>query len=608
MLEADGHGGCTSRQHGASPCRGHEGEILVPEDLADVITSVTGLDGRPLGRRRVRVPRDAAGASSPPTAGAVPPWYTGAQIADLYKFPAGYDGTGQTVAILEIGGGFHQDELDAYFKHFGLDSPAVTVASYEGGGSNSPGSDKKHDREVMCDLEVLGAAAPGARIVMYFAPGATEHDWLTAMSAIVHDKVNEPSIVSISLGDAEENWTAQFLHDFNDVLHSAAAIGVTVCVASGDDGSSDGETDGKAHVDFPASSPYVLACGGTKITSRSPLQEVVWNNGSDGASGGGVSRFFALPHWQNASNVPAAVKPAGPARRGVPDVAGHADPLSGYRLFVDNEWIVYAGTSAVAPLWAALVARLHHARGTPTGFLTPELYALPGTSAFHDITQGKNGDYGAAAGWDPCTGLGSPNGAEIHVGLAEESLLISNSSAARPRRSPPQGLGTPMFQLGRSSNDTSYTIASRFTVAAHTYKLSHVEAAIWLLPEDGPDNKVILSIHDDDNGIPGAVLEHWSINAPVLKYWFTAGPEKGTLVPGEGSHFLATSRARPRLRAGAHYWVSAAMRDAASTARWTALDPGEGVMAFRRDGHGDFWASVQPKALVLSVSGVLAEP
>jgi kumamolisin len=194
---------------------------------------------------------------------------------------------------------------------------------------------------------------------------------------------------------------------------------VTVIVAAGDAGSSDGESDGQPHVDFPASSPYALACGGTKLTAHGGAisSEVVWNEtaAGEGATGGGVSSAFALPAWQQKSNVPGA--PNGSAGRGVPDVAGNADPLTGYQVLVDGKAQVIGGTSAVAPLWAALIARCNQKLGAPLGDVHAALYQI-GEQAFRDITQGNNGAYRAAAGWDPCTGLGSPRGQALLTALA----------------------------------------------------------------------------------------------------------------------------------------------------------------------------------------------
>jgi len=289
--------------------------------------------------------------------------------------------------------------------------------------------------------EVVGAVAPGAKIVVYFAPN-TDAGFLDAINQAVNDTVNKPSILSISWGGPESSWTAQSLQSFNSALQSAAAVGVSVCVAAGDDGSTDGVTDGEDHVDFPASSPYALACGGTtlKISGSTISSEVVWNDlsSNDGATGGGVSGTFPIPTWQANANVPPSTNPSGFAGRGMPDVAGDADPATGYQIEADGQSFAVGGTSAVAPLWAGLIALFNQSQGKSLGYLNPTLYQNVGESgaAFHDITSGNNGDYKAAIGWDPCTGWGSPNGATLLTALSGSAPSPDPSPTPNPKPKP----------------------------------------------------------------------------------------------------------------------------------------------------------------------------
>lgn len=227
---------------------------------------------------------------------------------------------------------------------------------------------------------------------------------------------------------------------YDQAFRDARVLGVTVCCASGDDGSADGVTDGAAHTDFPASSPNVLACGGTRLESsrKKITREVVWNAGAgNGASGGGVSEHFAAPAYQANAGVPPSVNPGHFKGRGVPDVAGDADPATGYQIRVDGRNAVFGGTSAVAPLWAALVAILNAQTGKALGFLNPALYAdVPGTDAVHDITTGNNGAYHAGPGWDACTGLGTPNGQQLlaKLGGTRGRRKRANSSGTQATR------------------------------------------------------------------------------------------------------------------------------------------------------------------------------
>ncbi|MGC1258900.1 MAG: S53 family peptidase, partial [Candidatus Acidiferrales bacterium] len=357
--------------------------------------------------------------------------FTALQVAQAYNFPANTDGTGQTIGIVELGGGYRAADLTTYFKNLGITAPKVTAVGVDGGTNSPTGSASGPDGEVELDIEVAGAVAPGAQIAMYFAPN-TDQGFLDALTTAVHDTTLKPSVVSISWGGPESSWTQQALNAFNSACEDASTIGVTVLAASGDDGSTDGVTSGTPTVDFPASSPFVLGCGGTKlaISGSSISSEQAWNelSAGEGATGGGVSEVFALPTFQQSANVPKA--PNGFVGRGVPDVAGDADPESGYNVLVDGDQTVIGGTSAVAPLWAGLLARINQSLGTSVGYLNPSLYAANVESTLHDITSGNNGSYSAGPGWDPCTGLGTPNGAALLAALATQSTKPTKQGAS----------------------------------------------------------------------------------------------------------------------------------------------------------------------------------
>jgi kumamolisin len=327
-------------------------------------------------------------------------------VAQAYQFPATASGAGQTIGIIELGGGYRQTDLTAYFNTLGIAAPAMTAVSVDG-GKNAPSKPSSADTEVMLDIEVAGSVAPGANIAVYFSPN-TDKGFIDAITTAIHDTTNKPGVISISWGGPESSWTQQSMAALDAACQSASALGITITVAAGDNGSSDGATGN--NVDFPASSPHVLSCGGTTLDANGAtiVSEVVWNElaNGEGATGGGVSNVFALPSWQANFNVPAASTSSG--GRGVPDVAGDADPTTGYTVRVDGQNTVVGGTSAVAPLWAGLVAVANQQLGTQVGFIQPAIYAAKAASAFTDITQGNNGAFSAGPGWDACTGLGSP--------------------------------------------------------------------------------------------------------------------------------------------------------------------------------------------------------
>jgi len=397
--------------------RYRSGSLQVPARLAGVIVAVLGLDNRPQAAPHFRF---AAAAAQQQVS------YTPAQVADLYSFPASTDGTGHTVAIIELGGGFAASDLDSYFASLGIATPSVTAVGVDGASNVADQDPQGADGEVLLDIEVVGAVAPGAAQLVYFAPN-TDQGFVDAVTTAVHAEPT-PVAVSISWGGPESSWTAQSMTALDQAIADGAALGVTVTAAAGDGGSGDGATDGKPHADFPASSPHALACGGTSLRADPATgtisSETVWNDGAEGgATGGGVSVTFALPAWQASAGVPA--NPAGVPGRGLPDVAGNADPATGYQVLIDGHQTVIGGTSAVAPLWAALVARFAQALGKSFGLIQQQLYA--GVQAgqpmagLRDITSGSNGAYNAGPGWDACTGLGVPEGTALLAILSADT-------------------------------------------------------------------------------------------------------------------------------------------------------------------------------------------
>jgi len=400
-------------EHPGGTYRGRTGAVHLPDELHGVVTAVLGLDNRPQAHPRFRVRPPHGNVQWRAAAAADSASFTPTELASLYGFPSG-TGQGECIGIIELGGGYRTADLQKYFSELKIASPRVSAVSVDHGRNNATGDPNGPDGEVMLDIEVAGAIAPGANIVVYFAPN-TDAGFRDAVSMAVHDAKNKPSVISISWGGPESNWTAQAMTALDEAIQAAATMGVTVCVASGDNGSGDGVDDGADHVDFPASSPHSLGCGGTSLQASggSITSETVWNDGANGgAGGGGVSSVFALPSYQEGLNVTRTQGGTQPLRmRGVPDVCGDADPQTGYDVRVDANDTIIGGTSAVAPLWAGLIARINAAKASPVGFINPALYSHPG--ALRDITQGNNGSFAAAPGWDACTGLGSPNGQKV---------------------------------------------------------------------------------------------------------------------------------------------------------------------------------------------------
>lgn len=386
---------------GAHRFRARSGTLSLPASLAGLVEAVLGLDDRPQASPHFR-PASQGQGFLPNAVGA------------LYGFPAGADGSGETIGLIELGGGYLDSDNNAAFAAMGLSVPSVVAVSVDG-GQNSP-NDPNADGEVALDIQVAGGNAPGAKIAVYFAPN-TDAGFADAISQAVHDSANAASVLSISWGSAEGNWTAQAIAAMNNALADAVTLAVSVFVASGDNLATDGVADGAVHVDFPASSPSAIGCGGTQLTAGAGViaAETVWNDGGSG-TGGGISAVQPVPAFQAHTALGVNLSTGKPGR-GVPDVCGDAAPATGYQLVVQGQAQLIGGTSAVAPLWAGLIARINQARGGKAGFFLPQLYQAPGT--LNDITQGDNiaaGSslgYRAGPGWDACTGLGSPNGRRL---------------------------------------------------------------------------------------------------------------------------------------------------------------------------------------------------
>ena len=270
-------------------------------------------------------------------------------------------------------------------------------------------------------MEVIGSVAPGATMVVYFSD-PTARGFIDAVSSAVHDS-KRPSVISISWGWSEDSWTPAARDEMEEVFKEAAALGITVVVAAGDYGSTDGIQGGHQHVDFPASAPHAFAVGGTslRIVNGQITQETVWNNGPGGdAGGGGISDVFGVPPHQR--GIALRNVDTGREGRGVPDAAASADPYQGYLVWDHGGKHFVGGTSAGAPLWAALFARCMQSLGTRIGFVNPLLYAA---SPCRDITDGDNGRYRARRGWDPCTGMGSPDGEAVVKALRGPAPVMS---------------------------------------------------------------------------------------------------------------------------------------------------------------------------------------
>lgn len=346
----------------------------------------------------------AAGGASPVTEAST----TALALAKSYGMSQELDGAGQTVGVIELGGGFDPKDLQQYAKEVGRPAPKVVEVSVLGAkGKPDPGA----DFQIAGDIEIIGSVAPAAVINVYFAPNSTA-GMRAAFERAIQDHV---SVVTLGWGQPEVNWTKLDVQALNQVLQKAAVSGVTVVVAAGDNGPTDGVADGRPHVDFPASSPFVLAVGGTSRAglASGKTKETAWNGGPAVAgatfgSGWGTSEIFPRPAWQAAT-----APPDGRPGRAIPDVVAYADPSHGYRVRARGEVAVLGGTSLATPLWAAQIVQLNQALGARVGFLNSCLYQKIGPAGVLSPVSSGGETASSSPRWDPQTGWGAPDGRRL---------------------------------------------------------------------------------------------------------------------------------------------------------------------------------------------------
>lgn len=403
--------------------------FAVPKELADVVREVFASGGAQAATLPTKVP-ERWGVPADPR-----------QVAHYYRFPRFLHGQGQTVGLILLGGGFHRRDLETYFRRLSLPVPEIVVVAKDG-QPNAPAAEKylaayaraiqskvapkfpasgrnslanvKWTWETTQGIQVAGAFANAARIVVYFGRN-NEAGRFQVLARAIRDHEHAPSVLCCSwhIGFEDEVMSSERLR-LNRLFREAGRRGITICAASGDWG--DGAqapgapTPPRPRVCFPASSPHVLACGGSSHLLRPKTgRETVWSeiiSSMAVGSGGGVSRLFALPRWQHDAGVVAKTRRSG---RGVPDVAAKANLEGGYLGILGGVEIRNGGTSAAAPVWASLIALLNQALGVRLGFVNPLLYHPKVRRSMRAIVFGKNGaHFEASRGWNPCTGLGTP--------------------------------------------------------------------------------------------------------------------------------------------------------------------------------------------------------
>lgn len=405
----------------------HDKAPQIPQSIHPLVESVLGLDAVPAAVPHTDAPVQWSGMDR-------------RALLEAYAVPPRLTGKGQCVAIIELGGGYDKRDLVAYFKQFELPPPPVSRRGIDGVKNDpappammhqfmldaTPQKAAKDPRinmaqvqwtiETMTDIDMVGTIAPEVSILVVQAPN-TDPGQFHAVTAVIADRKNAPSALSISWGAPEQHQTSSLMRVLDRWFQAAAVLGITVCCSSGDMGAAPiTSKSGKQTLtaQFPASSPSVLACGGTTLHPKRRI-EVAWDqtmNGVHMASGGGFSNVFPLPKWQQDAGIdPQNWIPADTGSgkgRAVPDVAARANMQDGYCVIVGGEGVPCGGTSASAPLWAAVVAILNEQLKTRVGSLHAPLYDGSLSKGIRDITAGNTGAFKACKGWDACTGWGSP--------------------------------------------------------------------------------------------------------------------------------------------------------------------------------------------------------
>ncbi len=401
--------------------RERTGTVSVPKDIVDDLQGVFGLDNRRQADSHHRVLAPSLIAPKDNSS------FTPDEVAKVYKFPTESMGKGQSVAIIELGGGLDLKDNAIYYKNHKLKEPTIQIVSVDD-AKNSVGNNA--DREVALDSQVIGAVAPDAKQQLIFAPN-TDQGFVDAITRAAFPEKGEiqNTAISISWGAPEVSWTDQAIKNLNMAFKKAALKGISVFAASGDNGAKDKSPDGLYNADYPASDPFVTGTGGTRLEKNG--HEITWNDGEGffgGASGGGISHIFEVPEFQKGITLPPSANNDNKKGRGVPDVSGDASPGTGYRIRVGGNEIIMGGTSAVAPLYAALTMRVNGALSQPVGYLNPFLYKKGGSDIFHDITDGNNNGYPTGPGWDAATGWGSIRGDKFLQALKLEQKQQKDQS------------------------------------------------------------------------------------------------------------------------------------------------------------------------------------
>ncbi|MFI6447555.1 protease pro-enzyme activation domain-containing protein [Kitasatospora sp. NPDC050543] len=514
----------------------------VPAELADIVQGLSGLNNHTVRTTRLAKPNAATPAAAP--SGFGPSQYKGAYNLDKL----GADGTGTTVALWEFDG-YKSSNLTTYDNQYGLTGPAVSTVSVDGANYDSAPGDGQG--EVELDSEIVRGVAPKATQLVYEAPNSDQGE-IDMAAKIVAD--NRVSVISISWGSCEPDTTPASMTAVDNSFKQAAAQGISIFSASGDDGSRDctRSTSGSSvkAVDFPASSPHQTGVGGTnlKVSGTAYSSESAWST-----AGGGVSTVFDKPSWQTGTGVS--------GKRTVPDVASNADPASGFAIYTVGGWQVYGGTSAASPLWSGYTALYNQkakAAAKPAlGEASPKLYTVANSSSyattFHDTVTGKNQDFSTKAGYDQVTGWGTPIADSLTTALLGGTQTGNAVTVTNPGDQNTATGTAVSLQIGASDSATGQTLTYSASGLPTGLSISATTGKITGTPTTAGTYSVTVTAKDTTNAT-GSTGFTWIVGGSTGctqgQLLGNAGFETGTAAPWTASSGVVDNGSGQAARSG----------------------------------------------------------
>jgi len=413
------------------------------------------------------------------------PYFNMSQVKSIYNIPNSVAPV--TVAVVSFGGGLYgsvdqngvltNGDVQAYWSAIGIPQashPKVIIKTLMGAMNLPNINDGGSTMENTLDVETLGGACPSANltIIMYLSPNnlsafAPMLNAIRTTPVVIGNVTYTPTIVSCSWGAPEIYYGSTLLNSMNQALKALTDNNVNFTAATGDNGSNNGVGGSANYVDFPSSSPYATAVGGTTLYCPNNVYdsfttETAWTFG-----GGGISSLNPKPSYQSA--IPGA-------GRSSPDVAAIADPNTGVVFLINGQYEIIGGTSVASPVIAGFLAAINCQI-----FINPKLYNQTSqeiATSYHDVRSGTNGGFSAGSGYDNCTGWGSINGVNLSailgnilvtgISLSPNQVVLNIGQTSQLTATVTPSIAVNKAVIWSSSNTQIATVSSSGLVAALT--------------------------------------------------------------------------------------------------------------------------------------------